>query len=396
MCVYYIMDYKDKYLKYKSKYLALRSISKESKKNAIFMLCMLKDNYVLGACISGFVHKQYIKKLKLNISLNIMVDNNIYNKYRDILGQYFDRVIKIKLNKFSLSKDYYFDKGKYSWINFSLSKWECLKYEEYNKILFVDIDELPIKESFYDIFEYNTPAFKNTLTGLTSKKVKECISKNPYNYNIDFSYKNYIKNDLKNIGSLMAGLCLFKPSKQLYNDYINFANKIFENGIYSYPISGPDETSLFYYFLSKNVTLYDICDNYSVIFWDDIKLIKNAKSLNFSSYIKPWTKPRFLCWVEEFIWHDIFEVMTKNSKLENLYEKNIVNYTKNFKRNLNNKKKNKGNSMKVFNKFQNEFQDILSHVNFNNIKRFNENIKYDDYGILKINKISKINDITNK
>ena len=134
-------------------------MSKESKKNAIFMLCMLKDNYVLGACISAFVHKLYIKKLNLDISLNIMADNYIYNKYKDILAQYFDKVLEIKLTKYEFMDNYIFAKGKYSWINFSLSKWECLKYEEYDKILFIDVDEIPNKDSFYDIFEYNTRAF---------------------------------------------------------------------------------------------------------------------------------------------------------------------------------------------------------------------------------------------
>lgn len=383
------MDYKQKYMKYKNKYLALKSISREPKKNAIFMLCMLKDSYVIGACISAFIHKQYIEKINLDIILNVMVDDYIYNKFKDVLAQYFDRVIKIKLNKFSLSKDYSFAKGKYSWINFSLSKWECLKYEEYDKILFIDVDEMPIKESFYNIFEYKTPAFKNSLIS------KKCISKKPFTYKINYSFEYYIKNNLNNIGTAYGGLCLLKPSKKLYKDYINFVNNLFQNGIYSHPISGPDETTLFYYFLSKNVTLYDICNDYSVIFWDDKKLIENAKSLNFSSYIKPWIKPRFLCWIEELIWHDIFKVMPKKTKLQKIYEKNIVKYVNKFKLNLNNKNINKSNNMILFNELQDQFKTIISNVNFNNIKKFNESIKYNDYGMLSKKKINKIDDIIN-
>ena len=121
------------------------------------MLSMLKDHYVLGACIAAFTHKQFINKLNLNVKLVIMCDDYIYNKYNNLLKNYFDRVIKIKLVYHHLKSDYqkiYHINNKYTWINLSLSKWECLQFEEYNKILFLDIDILPIKKKFYNLFNF--------------------------------------------------------------------------------------------------------------------------------------------------------------------------------------------------------------------------------------------------
>ena len=90
------MDYRYKYEKYKNRYLFLKSgknnsiTETENKNNAIFMLCFLKDHYVLGACIGAFTHREFIKKLNLNIELIILCDDYIYTKFYNLLKLYFD------------------------------------------------------------------------------------------------------------------------------------------------------------------------------------------------------------------------------------------------------------------------------------------------------------------
>ena len=312
------MDYKDKYIKYKSKYIQLKGGGRN--KYAIVSLCMLNDIYVIGACISAYTHK----KFKKDIDLVIMCDDIIYNKYKTTLERYYDKVVKIDLIKFDISRNYKLPYDKYSpWIGYSTNKWQCLNFIEYDKILFLDVDILPIKKSFYDILSYNTPAFHHVL------HKKECINNNKiYIPPID-SYSKLI-NNIDKYGSIDGGICLLEPSKSLYTEYIDSINKLYSNGIYSTYYSGPDETSLFYFFIKKNIPLHDICIEYAVVPWDNIKSVKNAKAYNFLSRIKPWVKPLIISWDEEKIWHKIYHQMKKSKELKTLYKKTLLSTLKSF------------------------------------------------------------------
>ena len=42
-------------------------------KNAIFMLCILNESYVLGSCISGYMHNNYKKKYNLDLFIIIIL-----------------------------------------------------------------------------------------------------------------------------------------------------------------------------------------------------------------------------------------------------------------------------------------------------------------------------------
>lgn len=380
------MNYKYKYLKYKNKYMLLKR-KMNLNKYAIFMICFFKDHYVLGACIAAFTHKQYLKKLNLNIELVIMCDDYIYNKYNQTLNKYFDKVTNIKLRSFDLSEDYKFAKDKYTWINVSLSKWECLKYDEYDKILFIDIDILPNNTSFYDILNFNTPAFLN------NNLEKECISSKAFKYKLNNSYYKYINENLNNIGSIDGGILLLKPSKETHKEYVNFTNYIYKNGIYSHSKSSPDESSLFYFYLKKNINMYDICREYAVIPWDNHKFVKEAKAYNFLSWIKPWVKPLFLSWSEETIWRDIYNIMPHYEKIEKILNNSIIEYINEYNK-MSHNRKMKSNNLDYVTKYNNEFNTIInSPNNLENIKILENKIHFNKYGILNKNKITKIDDI---
>jgi len=106
-----------------------------------------------------------------------MCDEYIFNKYYDLLKQYFDKLKILKLINYPLDakqnpensnsnsnsdsdedlltktvrKKYYFPKEKYaSWISYSTNKWRCLKLTKYEKVLFMDIDMLPSQIEFYN------------------------------------------------------------------------------------------------------------------------------------------------------------------------------------------------------------------------------------------------------
>ena len=59
---------------------------------------MLKDHYVIGACINAFINRALLKTNNINnIKLVIMCDDHIYDKYKNTLKKYFDEVVKIEL-----------------------------------------------------------------------------------------------------------------------------------------------------------------------------------------------------------------------------------------------------------------------------------------------------------
>jgi hypothetical protein len=386
------MDYYHKYIKYKSKYLEAQmldtnhnNVLSPTKTNAIFMFCILKDHYVLGACITAFVHKSFINNLKLDIELVIMCDDYIYEKYEDTLNKYFDRVINVKLRYFESSHKYQYPKEKYSsWIGYSLNKWQILKYVEYNKILFLDIDIMVCDKKFYDIFNFNTPA-------LHMKPIKfDCHNDLQYTINIGkLSYDEYIHNDTK-YNTLDGGIVLVTPNLNTYNEYFEMVDTLYKNGIYSSLKSGPDETSLCYYFMKNDIPIYNICTDNIVVPWDDREYVNIAKSYNFLSFVKPWTKPIFLSWEEEMIWRSIYDIMPHHGNIEFLFKDVIEKAIDIYIAYPYDKKKKYYNNYYT-RKYNNNVDDIIKSNNkFSKIMELDSKIPITNYGILNVINILNI------
>lgn len=393
------MDYYKKYIKYKTKYLSITGKLNEynfdkpnktvSKKYAIVMFCILKDHYVLGACIAAYLHKLFIKKTNKDIDLVIMCDDYIYKKYKSILSNYFDRVIQIKLRHFELSEKYEFAKHKYSsWIGYSMNKWQCLNLTEYEKILFLDIDILPSSIKLYDLFSFNTPAIhihhlSNHLC-FNSRLVPKPTEKK-------LSYDEYIKN-LYQYGSLDGGILLLKPNSDMYNKYVKMTDELFKDGAYGHNITAIDETSLFYFFLANDIPIYDICVDYAVIPWDDSKYVQYAKSYNFLSFVKPWTKPKIISWKEEMIWRYIYDKMPKKDKLEKLFEKVITDSIDIYK-SYDERQKSRYYNLEYVKKYREEFEQISRlDKKFKKIMELDKKIEISGFGILKTDEIVSILD----
>ena len=370
-------------------------------KNAIFVLCMLKDSYAVGACMCAYVHKSIIKINNLNIDLVVMCDTYIYNKYNRMLKFYFDKVFKIDLLHYTVLSDKEpseLNKKKYSWIGYSINKWQCLKYIEYQKILFLDVDILPMSLKFYDIYNFDTPAFylmqhNNEITA------KTCINNTQiYDILVNFeSYNGYITNSNKSHYSLNGGIVLLRPDMYLYNEYIKFVDNIniINNGIPQMSLmgqSGIDETTLFYFYVKhKKYTFYKICMDYMIIPWFD-KLLDNippdkkipTHSYNYLSFVKPWRKPSFISFPEELIWRMIYKKMRKSLLFNKLYKETLVDGLKEY----------------------NEYNDILKNRFYGSNKQFTFDITYENivkheniifptqkiynFGILNVDNIEKL------
>lgn len=281
-------------------------------KNAIVMLLMLNDAYLNGAIVSSIAHRKLMELSNIKYDLVIMCDKKIYDVYNTVLNKYFDKVYLIDLIHYEIDTKKYKFAEKYSkWIGYSINKLHCMKLVEYEKVLFVDIDILPINKKFYDVFKYDTPAFH---------EIK--LEKNKDSYN---SYEKFIENKRININKINAGLFLIKPSTNDYQKYMNFVNKIYQDGIYSVYYSGPDETSLYYFYrYIKKDKISVIPPNYTIIPWKQTS--QNALSINYLSLIKPWRKPKILMWKEEYIWYNILNSITSSNKNNKIFIVRIRDY----------------------------------------------------------------------
>lgn len=287
-------------------------------KNAIGMIIFTNPLYLIGACLSAWIHREFINKYNLAIELVVMVDEPIY-KYKNELSKYFDKIKLIDLIEMKLSPKYNVIHKYSQWMKYSISKWEILNFEDYNKILFLDIDILPTDKNFYSVLDFDTPAIMirglNLEPNILAKQ--ELFIENPREY----KNNEYSKLALELKNSLDAGFILLKPSKTLFNEYIEFI-KICEGyeGYISKYDSGVDETTLLLFFMFyKKIPVHLIPYNYAPIPWDKFPYDKNKIwGINFLSMIKPWIKLPITQWADENIWHriakkalDVHSVITK-------------------------------------------------------------------------------------
>lgn len=372
--------------------------------NAIIMLCMMKEHYVIGACINAFVSKSLMFSKNINnIKMVVMCDDFIYEKHKDLLVEYFDEVIKIDLMEHKIididERKHDSWSKKYSWIMYSLNKWQILKFEKYNKVLFLDIDILPISYKFFNIFNFNTPAFylkqksKNDIQCINNDRTYDLLTNN-------YDYDNYIEKSKQEYFTIDGGIVLLKPNIEEYKNYVNFIRKISNNGIKQMAHSGIDETTIFYYFAKyKNEKeIYKICSDYVDVPWNEQndKLVKNktAYSYNYLSYIKPWKKAKFISWTEEHLWRDIYRKMNKTQKLKNVYEKNLLDGVMEFFSYENKNSQKRYYSMKYKKNNFHAFSILRKKLTYKNIMNLEEKLKLNkttkDYKYLNLKNIKKL------
>lgn len=371
------------------------------------MLVFNKLHYMIGAYIAAYAHKKLIRELNLEIELVVMVDNKIY-EYKKELLKVFDRVELIDLLEIRLNKKYYYAYKYSEWMKYSITKWHILKYEEYNKILFIDVDILPVEENFYKIFDIRTPAIeKNFMESNRKIELDEISDKTSFKkeeyYNASINFKK----------SLNGGLLLIKPEKRLYDEYIKFV-KLCEgkSGYISLSSSGADETTLLLFLgFYKKMDLYTISNEYAVILWDQTN-IKKIDGINYLSMIKPWLKMPLICWPEEYLYHKLGKKCLRYSKiLINIYLyyllEEIINFNNYIKNNLH--KRNSPYNLEII---DNPKLKIISipllkdiEMKFNKFKK-DKNINYNyfnnlsqkDFEIFKEDfiKAKEINSLMNK
>ncbi len=292
------------------------------------MLLFGNGLYLPGACISAYLHREFINKYNYDIKLVVMVDEKIY-EYKKELEKYFDEVIKINFFEVKLNQKYFVIEKYSKWMKYLINKWQILKLTNYKKVLFIDIDILPIDKDFYKVFENRTPGFlsQGVLKNNEIIEPKDMITNSNLNeieLNMNTCYK--FSNNLNR--SIDAGFVLLEPDIQLYNEYFKFIKECAgDNGYISLHTSGIDETTLLIFFMFyKKIPVYSISYQYAVIPWEKLNYNKNkVKGVNFLSLYKPWTLLPMLQWGEQNIWHKIGKkAFIKSNIVTEIYVKNLL------------------------------------------------------------------------
>jgi hypothetical protein len=291
-------------------------------KNAITTLLFGDKKYIIGAVINAYLHKQFINKYNLKIDITVMLDKN-FIEYKDELSLYYDKIFMIDLDETKISSKT--DLRRYtSVMKYLPNKALMFNLTEYDKVLFTDIDFLPIKKEFYTIFDLDTPAvyseevYCNKFNQIYNNNF--FIDKKVNQKSIDNKEYNKIIRNMKK--SINASLMLVKPSDKDYKDFLLFKKSVEGvDGVET--IKGVDEILILgFMILIKKAKIHCIPRS----FRNKMKHINNTSlAINYACSIKPWLKLPMFQWDAENIWHVIAKKALKKSIIfTNLYTSEIL------------------------------------------------------------------------
>lgn len=297
-------------------------------KYAITTILFGDKKYITGSIINAYLHKKFIKEYNLKIDLTIMLDENL-KEYKVELEKYYDKVYVIKIFETNISDKT--DLKRYSKImKYLPNKAQMFNLIEYEKILFTDIDFLPIKKEFYTIFDLDTPAFYSVEKSCDKFNQiyddKVFIDKKTNKKNIETQNYNKI---IKNMsGSINASLMLIKPSKIDYEDFLLFKEKAESKDGIETKYNVDEILILTFIIFIKKYDIHCIPKSYRV---KAQSLNNNTFGVNFASSLKPWIRLPILQWKEENIWHIIAKKALKKSEIiTNIYINELINTLRDF------------------------------------------------------------------
>jgi hypothetical protein len=250
-----------------------------------------------------------------DIDLVVLVDDAIY-RYRHSLFKFFDRVIHIKLWKLALTDKYIQSlRAPYTPQISALyhNKWQLFKkMQEYDKVLFTDVDIAPIDAQLYSVFDMETPAaMVNDYPHAQPRK--------PVLQPADwFMSRKPTLNALELRCSINGGLMLLRPRDGL--DYEEFVASL--QPYTSLPRSFPDETSLvLYWSVHQKRPVHVIPPHFSQPTW---AFHRGMYSANFLSAVKPWLVPPK--YTLDRIWHEAAAAAFKDTRtLKRVYRQHLAN-----------------------------------------------------------------------
>jgi hypothetical protein len=217
------------------------------KQYAVTTLLMINDDYLPGCITLAYSIECANKKLRKEIDLICMVTHDISYEAKQDLLQYYDKVIDIEYIEIGIENiKHSKEKIKYIYSK-AFTKINCLKLTNYKKILQIDVDMIVIKETFFNLFNINTPAspfvgclvfYKKDIIKYYKKIYEKYLSngllipKKLYDINCSKLYKKNNIDKMSYLG-IESTIILLEPN---IDDYNNIINMMKENKIIFTPL----------------------------------------------------------------------------------------------------------------------------------------------------------------
>lgn len=181
-----------------------------------------------------------------------------------------------------------------SWMSESYTKWRCLEFDEYDKILFVDADML-VTNNIDHLFDLNAPAA--TFSSPWAKEFHPTSSFDLKNYPTEHADRVPAHIILETIergwGYLaIASLVLLKPDRTHFREMCQMVELAQPFGLDT--LSTPDEESIVYFYANRKVDWTMIHQRYNAII-HKIEWLRKSDNrvyvpsvIHYFSSTKPW------------------------------------------------------------------------------------------------------------
>lgn len=210
--------------------------------NYTYMTLLTTNRYLPGVITLNETLKQVKSKYPLVVLVTTEIDQQILN-ILDYLKIQWKKVDTIEFNEKvnNIYKKLIID-GKSYWHN-CFTKFQIFNQIEFDKIIFFDADIIILKNIDF-LFNYND---------------KLILTENLKLYQQPIEYKNKMINiniiGQKNKNKFNSGFMIVKPSKDFFNQIINFINELDEQTLLTLP---GDEDYLNLFLIKNNIQLKDM------------------------------------------------------------------------------------------------------------------------------------------
>lgn len=274
---------------------------------AYVTLVMLGDEYVEGALVLA-------KSLLLSGTkhdLICMITNDVSDHARELLIRYYTRVVLVDFIEYSCPKmltrrqDQLYGK----WINYSFTKWQCLSMSDYSKIIYLDADQLVIRNIDH-LFDLTAPAL--------------CFCSEYYTYYDSFAHgatitptniKAFFRYN-KILGK--TGTVVLNPDKDLLSTIQQLLNKNNKCLVKNRYHNGFDEQIFLQALIKNNISVTQLSLMYVWNAGNYQRLSKNLEPsvINYYGDIKPWqiVNDNKISYMDLFIWKYFKMLMERDMK----------------------------------------------------------------------------------
>lgn len=261
------------------------------------------DAYLPGVLTAAYS----IKKTKTKHDIVCMVTNDVSSAAINKLKQLGIIVKNVPYLRFRSDTSKLSEKQKklYTWLDVSYTKWNCLSFIEYSKVLFLDADIVVLKNIDH-IFELPAPA-----SSFSDREDKpNAFRRNAKKFVSPAQMKYFLENRKF---AMDGGIALLEPNLRHFKGYVKHVE---DNQPYrvSNSISGMDEQSISYYMsvlkTGPKKRWYNLTKKYLCAWFHKCK---SPYIINFVGAEKPWDRDLRNEYPDTRIWY----------KLRNEYNANI-------------------------------------------------------------------------